>query len=140
MKFKAIRWTIEQAAGEFGIDRRTLSNRLRAASIEPGEDAKFSTTQIVAAIHGDLEKERARNEGAAADLREMKRDQARGLLIPREWLTEVLNDVRIALQQVIEGSGLPPAKKREAFENLRKLGETDWTKPKGDPLEDDEEK
>src|SRR4051812_24982663 len=49
---KAVRWTVEHAATEFGLDRRTLAKRLRDESIEPGGDGKFSTRDICDALFG----------------------------------------------------------------------------------------
>ncbi len=63
---KETRWTIEHAATEFGIDRRTLAKRLRSGSIESGKDGKYSTLDICKAVFGDdprneVAREQARN-------------------------------------------------------------------------------
>ena len=50
---KPVRWTRTHAAAEFNLDAATLSKRLLAASIAPGEDGRFSTKQIVGAVFGD---------------------------------------------------------------------------------------
>jgi hypothetical protein len=49
---------LEQAAGEFGLDRKTLRKRIRQAGIEPGQDGKFSIRQMCEVVFGDLTTER----------------------------------------------------------------------------------
>jgi hypothetical protein len=56
----AIRWTVERAASEFQIDRKTLTKRIRAGDVRPGADGKFSTEQICAAVFGDYRREQLR--------------------------------------------------------------------------------
>jgi phage terminase Nu1 subunit (DNA packaging protein) len=128
---KPIRWTLEQAAGEFGIDRDTLAKRLRAASEESGEDRRYATAQIVVAIYGDLDREKTRNEAAKADINEMKRDLDRKRLVPTEAVRQTLEDVRVALGQVIEHSPLDRKSKEAIYANIRDLGKRDFVAPTG---------
>lgn len=77
-------WTISKAAPEFGIDRATLSRRLRELGIEtPKHDRKptLTTKQVMAAVVGDLERERIRDTAASADARELENAQTRGELV-----------------------------------------------------------
>jgi phage terminase Nu1 subunit (DNA packaging protein) len=60
----------------------------------------------VTAIAGDLEKEKTRNEAAKADLHEMKRDLERGKLIPAERVRASLEELKVAISQVIDHSHL----------------------------------
>lgn len=132
---KPIRWTLEQAGGEFDIDPFTLGKRLRAESIEAGEDGRFGTKQIVTAIAGDLEKEKTRNEAAKADLHEMKRDLERGRLIPAERVRASLEELKVAISQVIDHSHLEAKQKATIYANLQKLGERDFVAGTGEPTE-----
>lgn len=50
---KALRWTVEHAATEFGLDRRTLAKRLRENSVPAGADGRFGTMEICRAVFGD---------------------------------------------------------------------------------------
>ena len=72
---RSIRWSQEQAATEFGINVRTLATKIKTGGITPGQDHKFSTAQICAAVFGSLEFERRRKLSADADLSEIERDQ-----------------------------------------------------------------
>lgn len=132
---KPIRWTLEQAGSEFDIDAQTLGKRLRSESIECGEDGRFGTKQIVAAIAGDLEKEKTRNEAAKADLHEMKRDLERGRLIPAERVRASLEELKVAISQVIDHSHLDAKQKASIYANLQKLGERDFVAGDIEPAE-----
>jgi hypothetical protein len=132
---KPIRWTLEQAGAEFDIDPFTLGKRLRAESIEAGEDGRFGTKQIVTAIAGDLEKEKTRNEAAKADLHEMKRDLERGRLIPAERVRASLEELKVAISQVIDHSHLEAKQKATIYANLQKLGERDFVSGADEPTE-----
>lgn len=132
---KPLRWGITVAAAEFGIDPDTLSKRLRAESIEAGDDGCFGTKQIVTAIAGDLEKEKTRNEAAKADLHEMKRDLERGKLIPAERVRASLEELKVAISQVIDHSHLEQKQKVTIYANLQKLGERDFVAGTDQPTE-----
>ena len=118
-----IRWNRLDAAAEFGIDRDTLSRRLRAAGIAPGEDKRFSTKEILAALFGDLEKEKTRNEAAKADLTEMKRDLDERQFIPAEAARASLDRLRAAISKVIAASPLSAKQRGAIAANLEKLSD-----------------
>ena len=124
---KPLRWTIEQAARECSIDRKTLTKRIMAEGITPGDDGMFATSDILKAIVGDLDREKTRDTAAAADLREMKRDEMRKRLIPREAVRAALEELKVVITQVIEHTDLSLNSKREIFAALRKLNEHDFT-------------
>ena len=84
--FKQVRWTVNHAASEFGTTARTLSARLKELGLLPGQDDKFSTTQICKAIFDDAEKQRVRSIKAQADHRELQNAEARKELIQVEDL------------------------------------------------------
>lgn len=92
-------WTISKAAPEFGIDRATLSRRLRELGIEtPKHDGKptLTTKQIMAAVVGDLEREKIRDTAASADARELKNAMTRRDLIAASEVTEIISNVLMA--------------------------------------------
>ena len=116
-----IRWNRLDAAAEFGIDRDTLSRRLRAAGIAPGEDKRFSTKEILAALFGDLEKEKTRNEAAKADLTEMKRDLDERQFIPAEAARASMDKLRVGIMEVIAASPLSEKQQAAIAGNLKRL-------------------
>jgi hypothetical protein len=79
-------WTVKQAAGEFGLDERTLMRRLRECGHEipvtrKGAKPWLTTKQVLQAAVGDLERERIRDTAASADARELENAQTRGELV-----------------------------------------------------------
>ena len=132
---KAIKWTLILAATEFGLDSVTLSKRLRAEGIEPDADGYFTTKQIIIAVAGDLDREKTRNEAAKADLHEMKRDLERGKLIPSERVRASLEELKVAISQVIDHSHLESKQKATIYANLQKLGERDFVAVTDEPAE-----
>src|SRR6478735_7457680 len=112
--YTPLRLGVMEAAKEVDMDKLTLGKRLRAESIEPGTDGKFSLKQILTAVYGDLDREKTRNEAAKADINEMKRDLDKKRLVPTEAVRQTLEDVRVALGQVIEHSPLD-RKSKEAI-------------------------
>ena len=116
-----IRWTLQQAGAEFGIDPATLSNRLRAASIAAGDDKRFSTRQIVTAISADLDRQKTRNESAKADLTEMKRDLDERQFIPAEAARASMDKLRVGIMEVIAASPLSEKQQAAIAGNLKRL-------------------
>ena len=132
---KAIKWTLILAATEFGLDSVTLSKRLRAEGIEADADGYFTTKQIIIAVAGDLDREKTRNEAAKADLHEMKRDLEREKLIPAERVRASLEELKVAISQVIDHSHLEAKQKATIYANLQKLGERDFVAGTDEPAE-----
>lgn len=116
-----IRWNHLDAAAEFGIDRDTLSRRLRAAGIAPGEDKRFSTKEILAAIAADLDRQKTRNEAAKADLTEMKRDLDERRLIPAEDVRASMDKLKVGIMEVITASPLSEKQQAAIAGNLERL-------------------
>jgi len=120
---KPVRWTRQAAAAQFGCDAQTLSNRLVAASIAPGEDGLFATQQIVAAIHGDLDIQRTRNEAAKADLNEAKRDFEKRRLIPAGEARAAVARLTAAISKVMSASPLSAKQQATIAGNLERLND-----------------
>jgi phage terminase Nu1 subunit (DNA packaging protein) len=97
-KFEPMRWTLNRASSEFDIDARGLSRRLKRQDIQPGEDGRFSTAQIVSAIFDDRYSEELRKIRLEADRIELANKATRGELIElavveREWI-EIATDAK----------------------------------------------
>lgn len=132
-KFSSIRWTVEQAAREFEIDRRTLAKNLIAIDALPADDGRFSTGQITTAVFGDLEREKIRRERADADLAEMKRDEKRRDLVPFAFVEQTWSAVIAALRQEILAAKLMPDLEKRLLGNLRNLTAHDYApRPRAD--------
>lgn len=111
MNRKSIRWTIENAAAEFGINPRTLSARLKQAGTVPGEDGRYSTKEIASAVFGDLEREKIRKTSAEADEIEKRNRERDGELVDVEEFAKEFDDAAVECVRVIESSALSNAEK-----------------------------
>lgn len=108
-KFEPIRWTLERASREFGLDKKTLSGRVKRQGELPGEDGRWSTQQMVRAIYDDLEFERIRKTRAEADGQEMLNRKTAGELVDLEQLASRLEPVMIEMKRIVLSSGLKHA-------------------------------
>ena len=99
---KSIRWTTEKSASEFGIDRKTLTKRIRKAGIEPGDDGKFSTSQICAAIFGDKASEELRKTREEADKLALHNAEKRGQLVELSAVESAWQDIVVSIRTHIQ--------------------------------------
>jgi len=120
-RLQGVRWTVEQAAAEFGLNPRTVSSRMKTAGVIPGEDGHFSTMEVHSAICGDLEKEKIRN------LQKLNRDLDTGHATVIGELVDVRDFVKryepiyAAIRQMLLGSKLPSADVDALLAELAKL-------------------
>lgn len=120
-RWEPIRWSIGQAAAEFGLDHRTLTKRLARASIEPGGDGRFSTQQVTSVVWGDREAEELRRITEDADKLAIANRKARGELIPAESVYAWAEGIFVAIRQAILNSGIPQDAQDAALTNLQRL-------------------
>jgi hypothetical protein len=92
---KAIRWTINNAALEFQVGTKTVSSRLKSASMRPGSDGKYSTVQIAEALFDSEHVQRVRLTKEQADAKEMENAESVGKLVP---VIDLANRMRPALE------------------------------------------
>lgn len=118
---KQIRWTIEHAAVEFVIDRKTLSGRIKNRSILPGEDGKFSTRDICIAVFTDGKSTQAKlNEAKEENLVLRNKKLASELVDPKQC-QQLWDGAMIALRQKISDSKLSDTEKCEILKDLQTI-------------------
>lgn len=95
-----MKWTIQRAATEFGVDAKTIRSGLarNEVAVKKGRGSSYTTRQITAAIFGDLKGERIRETRARADLLELKRKEREAQLVPMDVARKVLADVLTPLR------------------------------------------
>jgi hypothetical protein len=123
---RQIRWNIEVAAREFGINPRTLSANLVKADQQPGEDGMFSTPQVCSAVFSDYEQENTRLRKAQADQAELDLSVARKEVVPVEIAFQTVSNMLFSVRRVIETSDLPTENKDEIYEQLQGLKPDDF--------------
>jgi hypothetical protein len=118
---KPIRWTIEHAASEFGIDRKTLASRIKTGSILLGDDGKFSTRQITQAIFTDGEAARASLAISQKENFDLRNKKLAGELVDPKQCQQLWDSAIIALRTKIADSALPDAAKIEILKDLQSI-------------------
>ena len=120
---KPVRWTRTHAAAEFNLDAATLSKRLLAASIAPGEDGRFSTKQIVGAVFGDRAGALTAKAKAEAENWQLRNEVIRKERIPLDDVEAINEQACMAIRHIILASPLPDQAKQDIFAELRGIGE-----------------
>ena|SRR5271166_5171463 len=118
-KPKPIRWTINQASMEFGVERKTLTSKLRGLEAQPADDGRYSTLQIDAAIHGDSDAEKLRLLQEQFRKLKLENDRKSGEQVDKEMVFKAYEGVFICLRQTILGSNMTDAEKAECLAQLR---------------------
>lgn len=124
-KVKAVRWTIEFAASEFGRPREKVSLALKAAGIMPAADGKFSTRQIIEALFDSVALEREaraadhRRKIDEAEMTKLDRETAEGKLMERAHVRELLADGMTKIAQMIRQSKLPDKDRKTLLDEIR---------------------
>lgn len=113
-----MRWSVDLAGAEFGLDRRTVAKRLAQASIAPDTDGKFSTKQIVTAVFSDAMRERQRLVKAQADLAEHQLAERQQQLFPKEMVMRVQGTIFANIRNRILASNLTTQEQSELFAEL----------------------
>ncbi len=113
-----LRWQLRTAATEFGWTTESLGRKLNQAGQVPGADKCYSTAQIVSALFGNISAERLRKTAAEADNWELKNAVLRGESLPRGLLTPALEQIFVVIKQLIMGSSMTTAEKRDLLNTI----------------------
>lgn len=116
---KQLRWTIEQASYEFGIDRKTLAKRVKVAGIIPGEDNKFSTANICSAVFTDGEQARAALAVSQKENFDLKNQKLAGTLADCQLFQQVSDDIILILRQKISDAPIPQEVKIQLLKEIQ---------------------
>jgi hypothetical protein len=124
----AMRWSLSDAEREFPTTRDTLARRLNQSGEQPGEDGKFSTHQICAAVFPAKDGERNRLAREQADAVALDNAERRRALIPVEDAKRLAGRYVYAVRQKIIGFNWSDEEKNAVFAELRRLAEEDFTR------------
>ena len=116
-----LRWNIETAAREFGVNPRTVSGRVHTAGVLPGEDGLYSTADIASAIFGDIAGERLRLTRESADKVALDNARTRRTHVETEAVYLHFQGVYAAFRARILASGLLAEEKAEIIQDLKRL-------------------
>lgn len=132
---KPLRWTIDLASAEFGYDRKTLAKRITAASIVPGTDGKFSTSEICRAVFSDGEAARTALAISQRENFDLKNAKLAEKLADKDLFQKISDGVIIELRQLIADAPIPEDVKESILKNIQKINIDDFVKenPTVDP-------
>lgn len=122
-----IKWSGEDVQRETGLNARTFASRATKAGIEPayagdnGVKRFYSTKQVMDILHGDLEAERIRETKENADRLAIANAKTRGELVTTDSVFSILENMFVAIRQVIKQSGLSEVEKHECLKQLREI-------------------
>jgi hypothetical protein len=83
-------WSLNRAAAEWNVDRRTLQKALEGIGVTVGRRTRYHTQEICKALFGDQERVKLRLLRAQADIQERKNAEAMRELVPIRELEEFL--------------------------------------------------
>lgn len=124
-------WTVNAAAAEWGIDRRTLKKRLADLGCDTADGKEYHTREISKAVHqtGDLKAEKTRETRFRADLLELEHKQKLGELVSLSEVQRIMSETFQPIRDLINqlpsqvGSRCNPTDPQCAMEALE-----DWKK------------
>ena len=108
---------------------------LRQSGQIAGEDERYSTRQICAALFGDLKAEKTGLTRAQREHWELENKQAAGILINVDDAIAMVHQFTFAIRQKILMSGLTDKEKNNLLLELQRIGEMDFTKTGTDEVE-----
>lgn len=120
-KIKAIRWTIELAASEFGFSPRTIIQRLKGAGVLPGPDHCFCTRDLVRCLFGDLHDQKIRKTAAEAYGKELANAKTAKLLVDVQDFLKRFEPIYAGIKQHVMASSMTDAEKDRLLLTLVKL-------------------
>jgi len=121
-----IRWSLRNAATDFGVVRETLTRLLKQGDHSPGDDGQYSTRQIHSALAGDLKAERIKLTRELTREKEIKNKESEGLLISATDAADVACRFVFAARQVVMLWKISAEQKNDYLAELRGLAEIDW--------------
>jgi hypothetical protein len=116
-----IRWTIYQAAKEFGIPRTTLRRQLQSGGVLPGADGCYETRALCNTIFGSLHQARLKQIGIESDISGLKLARLRAESLDAKELGHQIDLIFQGIKSIILGSDLPMRDRQDILASLSDL-------------------
>jgi hypothetical protein len=113
-------WSLDAASFEFAMSATTLRKLLNQASIAPGEDGCYSTTQLLSGVYGRMHEEKLRTQEQLTKKYELANRTAEGNLLDWAALMQGFSQLADALVNVVMTDRNLTRESKEDF--LRNLG------------------
>jgi hypothetical protein len=111
-----IKWSLRRASTEFGVSVPTLVGKLNEVGETADENKTFSTRSIVAALFGDIHRERLAKLKVEREQVELENAILRGEYLRRAELESMFGQISAAILQIIKASKLT----RQEQDDLRR--------------------
>lgn len=122
----SVRWSIAQAADEFGVSRHKITSGLALVNAK-AEDGTYSTAQICAAVFGDYQSEKTRLAKEQADKVAIDNAERRKELIRVDDALEIAQRFCHAIRQRFIATSLPDDEKNAVLMEIKRLESCDFT-------------
>jgi hypothetical protein len=113
-----LKWTVRAIAREFKLAENTVSRKLSESKQSPDSKGVYATSQVTAALYGDLSAERLRELKGRADNWELKNRALIGELLDREELEKTLGQLFVSFKSAIESTSMTREEKTATLEVL----------------------
>jgi hypothetical protein len=101
-----LRWSLDAASFEFAMSATTLRKLLNQASVAPGEDGCYSTTQLLSGVYGRMHEERLKTQQQLTRKYELANKATEASLLDRAALSAALAQVADAIKARVMSSAL----------------------------------
>ena len=95
-----------------------LQEKLNGNNAQPADDDTYTTIQIVEALYGSMAKAQLDHVLAQTEALRLTNASKRAELLDRIAVTGALENIFIAMRNIIEGSALAESEKRDLFSNM----------------------
>lgn len=134
--------TLEAAANEFRVDRRTLRRRLVDAGLAPGKGVTFTIREVYRALTGtdvetaaQIERERLRKLQGECETLELNLARERAELLDAADVAAVWTETVVALRTAVWNFDAPEPVRRRWLLELREIAAKEYLAAKVKPVE-----
>jgi hypothetical protein len=113
-----LRWNVEKAAREFGVNNSTLKRRLNEVSASPDKDGLYTTEQLVEALFGSMHVEKLKTQREITARYALENAITRAEVLNRAELTKGFTALADVFSTVITLSELSRREKEDFLKNL----------------------
>ena len=116
-----LRWSLDAASFEFAMSATTLRKLSNQASVAPGEDGCYSTTQLLSGVYGRMHEERLKTQRQLTRKYELSNKATEGSLLDRAALMAGFAQLADAMVHRIMASELSRAAKEDLLKDLSSI-------------------
>ena len=120
-KLKLIRLTLEEAAMNFAVDRKTLSKYIKSGGVLPGADEKFSIMDIFSLLTGDVENAKLENIREDTEYKKVRKLTLANKLVVLDEVRNFTASWLLAAMQKIQNWEITDAQRSDMIKDLQDI-------------------